>query len=434
MIIKFQNSGLRSSHFGETIQVKHQLIEDAIVIHKPDTAQRELTLLQETIANVSAIFPNATHDIRALENLQNKLLEDVANMSGPIGNVTHSAKTMKELPPARIHRNANNCGLNTIGQFLAGAPTIASMCSNRDPELKKLIQMIYSAQETGNTVSNNFGTTLRKKIGMLLKDKDLIEWAQDQSYSDNTQIDILIPLQHILEKAGFKYSFIQEREEKGKKSFLLDDNTGEKRLQTEFSVDLDLTNGSRDFQELLDAFFIQMPEEAHLDKKIYKFTEAPQDLVIAARRFGYVGEQHKISDSIQNVPEVFKLQPAYTQYGQDVNYELTGCAIHEGKGLVGGHYTYLRKSGNTWYHIDDATVTEVKDPRLLIEKGYIYHFQKTEAPVSSFSKMQNGGENELITDVIWTLQKTSQIAWWVFQTLFSYILDSNKSLEAKKDS
>ncbi|NGX47031.1 MAG: hypothetical protein K1000chlam3_00400 [Chlamydiae bacterium] len=457
MTIKLQNSDLRK-RFGDDIQKHYKLIQDAITTGKPETVQRELTTLEETIANVSQIFPNATQDILALESLQGNLLKNVTNMSEsspmhvPLSAETVRPETMQKLPPAGINRNAGemHCGDNSIGQLLASAPSIAIKIMNRDPDLKKLIQMIYQAQIDGSTVPANFGKDMRRKIGDLLSHADLIEWTAERSDSSDTQIDILSPLQHIFEKAGFDYRFLQEVEQNGDKRILKDENTDKPRLQTEFSIDLDLSKGSRDFQELLDAFFIDSPEGGFT--KRLKFTEAPQDLVIAAMRYSFLAQQHKIMDSIENVPEVFKLQPAYTQYNQDVNYELTGCAIHHGD-LGGGHYTYLRKSGNTWYHIDDATVTEVKDPRSLIEKGYIYHFQKTEDPVSSFSEVQNGGGNELIKDltrlaqwslpkISWTLQKTSQIAWWALKksvVALGYMLSSlsNQSttlIEAKKDS
>jgi hypothetical protein len=76
--------------------------------------------------------------------------------------------------------------------------------------------------------------------------------------------------------------------------------------------------------------------------------------------------QRKIHGTITHVPLQLIIGP--------VHYRLQGCVIHSGE-ENNGHYTYLKRVGDIWYHIDDAKVKPIANPEALLSRGCIFNYQ-----------------------------------------------------------
>ena len=287
----------------------------------------------------------------------------------------YTPEMMQIFPPAGIQRSGQNCGLNALVQFLTGAPRIVRQIGTSS-ELGKLMQKIYAAQVNATTVDSSFGDKLRAWIGENLTDGDKAEWDKEGYSSNDKQIDVLIPLHCILEKAEVRIRSIQQKFFEGFK--ILEKNETSERQEENSGILFQLSMGELDFEKLFQAFFQYPTENGETCKRQLK--ETPNDLIIEAQRYFQVpleGEfiAGKEERGLKNVPTHFPLPSEYTANNENAAYRLKGCFIHSGT-LEGGHYTYLRRVEETWYHIDDAKATEIEDPSDLIAKGYVFHFEK----------------------------------------------------------
>ncbi len=391
--IDFTSSQFKTG-FGDDIAMQHRFVLDAISVGQKELANHYLGQITDLVASAGLAIPNATHDIRLAKSLQVRLAQRIRVMpsrsssSSSASDATkfRSPEVMKDLPPTGIRRLGQNCGLNALGQLFAGAWRIASKI---DPEsdLGKLIQSIYAAQESDTAVNPSFGIALRGWIGASLSYGAARDWKTEGNSSNTKQIDVLDPLHRILEEADVGFELTQTREFGG-----LELEEEEKREpEKHTSVQLQLSTDKLDFPTLLDAFFQNVTDRDLAIKK--QFTKAPDDLIIEAQRFFQVPMESgefipaKEGSDLQNVPTRYPLPPKYTVNNENSEYELTGCIIHSGT-IDGGHYTYLRRVGETWYYIDDAKVTEVKDPSPYIAQGYVYHYEKISAPAPKASDMR----------------------------------------------
>ena len=58
-----------------------------------------------------------------------------------------------------------------------------------------------------------------------------------------------------------------------------------------------------------------------------------------------------------------------------VNYTMKGSIHHMG-GLHGGHYVYFHKFGTTWTLFDDDDITPNKTDDFIVNKGYVYLYER----------------------------------------------------------
>ncbi len=159
--------------------------------------------------------------------------------------------------------------------------------------------------------------------------------------------------------------------------------THENGEHTDTMVRLDMSRDEPFETKFKDAF--QQVVKDGLASESLKFVDPPSDLVIAANRqiHSENGTQKKVSTPIKGVPEELVVDSELTEDGRSALYEISSCIIHSGDDNR-GHYTTLRKVGDTWYHIDDAQVLQVENPEKYLSQGYVFHYRKIEEPEISF--------------------------------------------------
>ncbi len=391
-IIQFTNTHFRQG-FGDDIAMQHGLVLDAISVGEQDLAQDYLDQIIERVASAGLVIPNARDDIRQAKNLQLSLAKRIRVMPSRSSSSSSASEAtefrrpevMKNLPPTGIRRLGQNCGLNALGQLFAGAWRIAS---NIDPQsdLGKLIQSIYAAQVGNTAVNLSFGINLRGWIGANLSDGAATDWKTEGNSLNTKQIDVLAPLHQMLEEADVGFELISTMKVGG---YELEEEK-ERKPEKHSSIQLQLSTGELNFERLLTSFFINNVEDGR--EKHSQFIKAPDDLIIEAQRFFQVPMESgefipaKEESDLKNVPTRFTLPSKYTVNNENSDYKLTGCIIHSGT-LGGGHYTCLRRVGDTWYHINDSKVIEVKGGELsaMIAQGYVYHYEKISAPAPKAS-------------------------------------------------
>jgi len=286
---------------------------------------------------------------------------------------------MAQIPPAGLKNAHSNCALLSAAQLLAGAPRLAQNIMAKDPVLRSLFQQVYQAQAEGQLVGKKLGDALRARVGELLARDGIgpgsayAEWIREGNTSNTKQPDILPVLHALLDAGGLTHQFVTACNG----ATLIDDKTGAPRIETEASLGLDLSGGERGLLNLLDHYFVNTAADSGQTTR-KQFITAPNDLVLSAHRYGFGSGGHKIGDNLV-VPEDFVLCPEFTQQRETVRYELESCAIHHGADGEQGHYTCLRKVGETWYLANDDDVQVVRDPRPFMAQGYVFHYQKVGA-------------------------------------------------------
>lgn len=344
-----------------------KLIEDSIVFGVTGQAEKHLTELTACIVDAICIYPE---EQAALERTLSLSRDRVTGINAPT----------KPLPIRGIENTSNHCPDNAIAQLLAGAPNFLSKL----PQLK----LIQFEMENATTlvVDSSFGPNFRQFLGSLLTDKDREDWLKENGFSSQTQVDVLAPLSSIIDKAGQtiqfkKYTTAREITfENGTETAQeMTFESGEKK-DAMIHLDMSRDESFRD-ESFMDKFenTFQQYTYGGAEKESFKFIDAPSDLVIAANRqvHAFNNSQQKKSTSIQDVPQVLSVKPELTVNNQGAKYEITGCIIHGGTDNS-GHYTALRKVGDTWYYINDSVVEEVPNPQDYLSKGYVFHYQKVE--------------------------------------------------------
>lgn len=376
--LKFNNPDLNTSSLAKDLKIGYQRIQEGLT-KTGIVDQTELSDLLELIATTEKIFPNALKDIQQLKEMRTDLCNRVSQIAGKgipqeVENGQISPEIMGEIPPVGIRNSGNNCCFNALGQFLAGAPGLASIIIKRRPRLGKLIQEFYDAQIHGNVVSETFGRRFRNWITDHLSEINQKKWIAENNHRD-TQVDVMEILHTVFEQAGIEYTFTQEIEDSHGTYPLLDQKTGNLRTEKHDAIEIYLPGEEKTFLDLLDTFFeTKMSDSGKIKRS--KFEKAPEDLIVSTFRFGYSrGKSYKTQLAVKDVPSEFFLSDKYTQENQEIPYQLTGCIIHNGS-EKGGHYTYLRRVGDTWYLIDDAKVKEIANPTPYLEQGYVFHYQK----------------------------------------------------------
>lgn len=435
MSISFQNTEFKNS-FGDLIATHHLGVLAAISERDLAQAEGHLAEIIGLLATARLCVRNATHDIRAVENLQVLLENRIREMpsgrssaasASPVA-ATISPSGMKDLPPVGIIRNPREqyCGDITIGQFLVGAERIASKLAESD--LGGLIRKIKVAQASGKPVDSSFGEAMRRYFG---------------GKSDSSEpIDVLEPLHQILEKADVGFYLTPVTVLKDGITRLPEGRDEE--VEKERYVSLQLSTKERNFTKLFELPFNLPSAEGSPLLRHSQFKETPEDLIVEVQRFKRVGTiRTKVNDPLQEVPQRFALDPKFTQSGSSDEYRLSGCILHNGKTLDDGdgHYIFLRRVGDTWYHIDDASVTRVEDPSALIAQAYVYHFEKIAAPSSS-AEVSRGEPGPIAirqkslseTCLEYTIWAIGSLASLLFNVIKIPAQQINIALRAKKDS
>jgi ubiquitin C-terminal hydrolase len=123
------------------------------------------------------------------------------------------------------------------------------------------------------------------------------------------------------------------------------------------------------------------------EKDVTKLLEAPEQMFIHIKRFGFEGDyplmhKYKLSDPIAfDTGEVVDFGIAMDKSLTDEDqgpylYEVVGMVEHHGN-INGGHYTSTVKKGDEWYHCNDASrVKNHGKSNPNIEKGYLYVFKR----------------------------------------------------------
>jgi len=99
----------------------------------------------------------------------------------------------------------------------------------------------------------------------------------------------------------------------------------------------------------------------------------PKYLYIALKRFEheYIKEKNQIRTTKINsdvlMPNDIELN--------NCNYKMKGTIFHMGN-ISGGHYVYFHKINNKWKLFDDRTVSDNKDDPAIINKGYVYLYER----------------------------------------------------------
>jgi len=352
------------------------------------------TRATQAIKQLGAIAEYATaKDVRTLENMQGDLQARVTEMSASASASAAAAvappapahmegidpSAMAQIPPTGLQNAHSNCALLSAAQLLAGAPRLAQNIMAKDPVLRSLFQQVYQAQAEGQLVGEKLGDALRARVGELLARDGIgpgsayAEWILEGNTSNTKQPDILPVLHALLDAGGLTHQFVTECNG----ATLIDDETGGPRIETEASLGLDLSGGERGLLNLLYHYFVNTAADSGQTTR-KQFITAPDDLVLSTHRYGFEGGGHKIGDNLV-VPEDFVLCPEFTQQRETVRYELESCAIHHGADGEQGHYTCLRKVGETWYLANDDDVQVVRDPRPFMAQGYVFHYQKVGA-------------------------------------------------------
>lgn len=378
--------------------------------------------IMEQIENILC-FVIENEDRQKVEELRKDLSNRVKDLTSEYGKKRKrdiSSESMEAIFPIGIARNKNNCAFNALGQLLMGAPNVLKAISEKATELNDiLIQYTEAQNKDGNVLSQDFGTKLRDWVSSHLKGADQEEWFDDEGDIDDTQIDVRIPLELILETAGIQYFLKQNIDKDGETHTIRDENTGNPILATHKTIELDLSKDKHSFMEFFEDFF-EYPIEGTNQIKRIQLNRAPDDLFISAFRFGYKdGLPQKIGKKIRKVPLGFR-------NGTKPGYILTGCIIHKGKSLGSGHYLTLRRVGNNWFLINDEIVTPVEDPSPFLEEGYIFHFQKGGTEPFLFEKKPRRDQSEVThiqEDSIEprdTIQKTASSFPGALKKLFSW--------------
>ena len=101
--------------------------------------------------------------------------------------------------------------------------------------------------------------------------------------------------------------------------------------------------------------------------------KTPEYLFIALKRFEfeYIKEFNKIKSSKLNSDI---LMPNITVIN-NIAYQLKGCIYHMGN-LNGGHYVYYHKFDDKWFEFDDSNIRIQNNNENIINKGYIYLYER----------------------------------------------------------
>lgn len=315
------------------------------------------------------------------------------------------------LPPAGIERDGNHCPENSMAQLLAGAPHLIPEC------LKPTMNSVHLAQTQGGSVPDTFGPEFRNIAGALLDGQDRKDWEAENSFDSTSLVDVLTPLSYIIENAGQSIQY--------KKSMTDQGVTYENGKHSDTMVRLDM---SRDepFQTKFKGAFHQEVKDG-LATGSMKFVDPPSDLVIVANRqiHSENGTQKKVSTPIQDVPEELVVDSELTADGRGALYEISSCIIHSGDDNR-GHYTTLRKVGDTWYHIDDAQVLEVDNPEKYLSRGYVFHYRKIETPEITAQEEHTEIEEEASFTCYDLLKSIWASVWKPFEVI-------NQTIQEKKD-
>lgn len=427
MTIKFSNPILDSSHLGIRLKVSSQLVQDALAIRKIDTIDRELSNMKNLMDEAENTFTNALFDLKQLETLfddYSKKAEFIQKHVTLLNSLTGESEEKispeginlsdtQDLPPVGIKNTGNNCGMNAIIQLFANAPNLITSLAKENNPLKRLFRNYFQTQISHENVIDSFlGKSLRSWVTNNLEGGDKKEWLESGSQKDNIQVDVQIPLNALLSKANSSYEFYQKMDDGHIEYPIYDVETKKNILATQNTIELDLSKikNKPTFNQLIDDFFINEISGTNKKKKL-QFVNAPDDLIFTALRFGHGGGVHKINSPIKEIPTIYHLPAKYDQRGKPESYILKGCILHEGS-LNGGHYTFLRKNGEKWFHIDDNVTKQLdnkNDITALLEKGYIFHYEKIgESTNEGFDLEQTTLEK--IAD--WNIPIISMLANW----------------------
>jgi len=391
--IDFQNSDLN-----EMIQMKIGFVEDAIdILKNPQKAQTYISKLVELIETASTIYPDEETALNAkLQSLLNRVSQPEVNQQG--GGI--SSEDASFLPPAGIVREGSHCSENSIAQLLVGAPDLIPEC------LRPKMNAVHSAQVHGHSVPKTFGPEFRQIVGKLLP---------VYSLDGSSQNDVIDPLSRIIEEADKEIHFQRTIEYPDEFS------SGE---ESDTMIRLDMSKGEPFSEKFLQTFHTEVEGGP---RKSLKFTEAPSDLVVAANRqiHSEDGTQVKVSRPIQDVPQELVVDSELTVDEKGALYEITGCIIHSGTD-DDGHYTVLRKVGDTWYHIDDDRVEEITNPEELLSHGYVFHYRKIETPEISAQEEHFEIEEEASFTCYDILKSIWASVWKPFEVI-------DQTLQEKKD-
>lgn len=362
-LIHFHDPTLDASDLGAKTAIAYKLASDA-VCYKTTGQSEYVASFMGLIELVSASFPSMIEDLAMLRDLEANLLEGrVVDLTPARPGSNRAART--ELDSRGMSNTSQNCALLAVTQLLAGASSIRRKVIAADPS--KLMEGLfdsYAKQAVGGALDARAGSAFRNWVSKKINDGK--EWSN----KDHVPVDAVIALETVMESANIQYQF-DSATQRG-------DSLSDWRSDTRNIIDLD-PQKSRDFTQLFRDFCSDHASDSGLTTHL-KFREQPEDLVMYAKRFAFDahGRARKITDNIQNIPRGFQLDQQVVVNATPASYELTGCIIHRGNGVEGGHYVALRKVGDRWDLINDHEVTQNVNPDKFLAQGYIFHYRKTD--------------------------------------------------------
>lgn len=354
-------------------QVK--IVDQALSNGKTTQAQVQLVAFDKAFANLRAAFPNATQDIRRIEELQSNLIAKATLLDRVQSSSIHHNE-MIDARPTGIRRPGShmNCGFNSVFQCMMNTvsltKTISQEGSSAAKTLSPLAKTYTQAQATSKSVAEGLDA---QKIRMVAAPQLSADHDRRMAPTDpRRQEDAFDIWQSLAKQLGVRpvleqtYTDFSKTDEKPSVTNI-----------TEPGIRLALTGKAQKFEDLMAGYFDEVTDRGVVHRG---FTEAPDTLVVQADRTAWSARrgQHNLDTPILGVPETYTVPQESTPSGKGkLDYQIKGCVIQKGS-LKGGHFISLQKKSDGWYVVDDDVVRKVsnREAQGLLKKGYLFFYER----------------------------------------------------------
>ncbi len=251
-------------------------------------------------------------------------------------------------PIGLYNRTGAECWANSVLQLVCNSPSLRKAINQSGIKpLQHLVQGYERDQREGTqTVDSNQLRALLKALPHTSIDN---AWQQDAADA----------LRGILNALGKQITFQSSSQTR---------STQEDHPILSFNL-AGVLGGTR-IQDLFN-FYIGGLQLTDQNVAITKsLAQAPDELYLEARR--YDQNNKKITTALE-VNDILR--------ANDSQYLLTGCIIHQGSGIRGGHYMSLVRKANEWFLCNDARTQKISDQaakQFISSQGTLFQYQKVQ--------------------------------------------------------